>query len=150
MSSISKKRQLMKKKRQAKPREDHFPGGRLFVDEEGVTIFLKGPLQEFSGCLPWRYVPQGIAILRMVSDPDCPPDGYDSYERIEDKARSVGINPDDIEYFLGWDGTAVLKAVESVGNLSDWCPFASLANEIQRVRTMKSEDLRRYTEPILG
>lgn len=134
------------------------PHGKMFVDSDGIKVYLKGR-EVFSACLPWKMAPQGLAMLRIASDWDAWKEATLPSEvlaLINQKLIDIGVNWDDIEDFIGdlispaEASDSLIGAVMGSWHLSERCPWASLHNELERVRLMSSEDLIQYTELALG
>lgn len=135
------------------------PYGKMFVDDDGIRVYLNGENGVFTGCLPWKMAPQGLAMLRIASDYEAWEEGEYSTEilnTINEKLEAIGVDRDDIEHFIGeciysiQTTDSLLGAITSSWHLSERCPWASLHNELERVRSMSYEDLVQYTELALG
>lgn len=130
------------------------PCGEMFVDENGIKILVKGEERVLAQALPWDQAPKALAALRVMSE-----DGHEVelYEMIESKIKELGATWDDVEHFLGLGSAndpagegSLLGSIEDSWHLSMRCPWASLHNELERVRGMSKDDVARYTERALG
>lgn len=118
------------------------PFGYIRLRSTGILVQIKGALRQLSREYSWRYVPWGIAILRIVDE-----GFHDVLVQLERRAQALGIAIDDE---LGEQLPDIARSIlERASDIVDTCPDRWVRGQIISVLTMERYQLERFSTPLL-
>jgi hypothetical protein len=128
--------------------------GSFKVCETGVTADLKSPLSLLSRHYRWKWVPPGIAALRLITmgEGNCAFWVYNHMtenqkDTLEDKFGEIRWTQEEEVLYMDHDS----DFIEAIEEIWDWmpslvskCPYQSVAHDMAMVRRLDLASLDKY------